>query len=110
MGGALILAASSIMVLMSELSDLNQRASSGAGRAVSLRAGGSESTRMDRPSRPLLSMSDADVDLAIQRHHPLNRLGLQCGDWPEAYARLHSDILGGRAPQVPRGPPSEAQT
>jgi hypothetical protein len=55
-------------------------------------------------------MSDADVDLAIQRHHPLNRLGLQCGDWPEAYARLHSDILGGRAPQVPRGPPSEAQT
>ena len=43
-------------------------------------------------------MSDEALAEAVRRHHPLNRL--ECGSWPEAYTRLHSDILAGRAPQV----------
>ena len=43
-------------------------------------------------------MSDEALAEAVRQHHPLNRL--ECGSWPEAYARLHSNILAGRAPQV----------
>ena len=40
------------------------------------------------------SMSRADLDTTISQHHPLNRL--QCGgSWPEAYAKLHRDIMSG---------------
>lgn len=33
----------------------------------------------------------------VSRHHPINRL--QCGNWVESYARLHKNILAGKAPQ-----------
>ena len=65
-----------------------------------LRGGGFAPTMTDMllsPAAPL-SMSDDDLDRAIQRHHPLNRL--QCGHWPQAYASLHADILRGKKPQV----------
>jgi hypothetical protein len=42
-------------------------------------------------------LHDSALYEAVKGVHPLNRL--ECGSWPEKYARLHHDILSGVAPQ-----------
>ena len=61
-------------------------------------AGDSPHSLIHKP--PLIGhppLNASQIQEGVHKHLPLNRF--QCGTWPQKYAKLHKDILAGRAPQ-----------